>query len=132
MKYEIEVLIPEKGDNSDSTLMSLNLEMNRSEVLELMFGWFNHGSGSECQMFSERKGRSLSVNDFVRLNDEWFQCRSMGWDKVDDSLVENQITEAKALCGQSGERPGNGQVSMWSALYTLNHGDYKFEGSFKG
>lgn len=127
MKYEIDVLIPQKGDSSDRTLMTLNLEMTRSEVLELMFGWFNAGSGSECQMFLERKGRSLSVNDFVRLNDEWFQCRSMGWDKVDDSLVENQISQAKALCGQ-----GNGQVSMWSALYTLNHGDYKFEGSFKG
>lgn len=127
MKYEIEVLIPQNGDESDSITMELNLEMTRSEVLELMFGWFNVGSGSECQMFLDRHSRSLSVNDFVRLNDEWFQCRSMGWDKVDDSLVENQITEAKALCGQ-----GNGQVSMWSALYTLNQGDYKFEGSFKG
>jgi len=126
MKYEIEVLIPQDGDESDSITMTLNLEMSRSQVLELMFGWFNHGSGSECQMFLGRKCRSLSVNDFVRLNNEWFQCRSMGWDKVDDSLVKNQIEQAKALCGQ-----GNGKVSMWSALYTLNHGDYKFEGSFK-
>ena len=127
MKYEIEVLIPAKGDESDSVNMTLNLEMTRSEVLEMLFGWFNHGSGSECQMFLERKGRSLSVNDFVRLNDEWFQCRSMGWDKVDDSLVRNQIEEAKALCVQ-----GHGQVSMWSALYTLNQGDnFKFEGDFK-
>ena len=126
MKYEIEVLIPQNGDESDSITMELNLEMTRSEVLELMFGWFNVGSGSECQMFLDRHSRSLSVNDFVRLNDEWFQCRSLGWEKVDDSLVENQIAEAKALCGR-----GNGQVSMWSALYTLNHGDYKFEGSFK-
>lgn len=126
MKYEIEVLIPSKGDESDSVKMTLNLEMTKSQVLELMFGWFNHGSGSECQMFLDKKCRSLSVNDFVRLNDEWFQCRSVGWDKVDGSLVRNQIEAAKAACVQ-----GHGQVSMWSALYTLNHGDYKFEGSFK-
>mgnify|MGYP006282472999 CR=1 FL=1 len=126
MKYEIEVLIPSKGDESDSVKMTLNLEMTKSQVLELMFDWFNHGSGSECQMFLDKKCRSLSVNDFVRLNDEWFQCRSVGWDKVDGSLVRNQIEAAKAACVQ-----GHGQVSMWSALYTLNHGDYKFEGSFK-
>jgi hypothetical protein len=129
MKYEIEVLIPDKGDESDSVNMTLNLisEMTRSEVLEMLFGWFNHGSGSECQMFLERKGRSLSVNDFVRLNDEWFQCRSMGWEKVDGSLVKSQIDQAKALCVQ-----GHGQVSMWSALYTLNQGDnFKFYGDFK-
>lgn len=126
MKYEIEVLIPSKGDESDSVNMTLNLEMTKSQVLELIFEWFNHGSGSECQMFLDKKCRSLSVNDFVRLNDEWFQCRSVGWDKVDGSLVRNQIEAAKAACVQ-----GHGQVSMWSALYTLNHGDYKFEGSFK-
>lgn len=126
MKYEIEVLIPSKGDESDSVKMTLNLEMTKSQVLELMFDWFNHGSGSECQMFLDKKCRSLSVNDFVRLNDEWFQCRSVGWDKVDGSLVRNQIEAAKAACVQ-----GHGQVSMWSALYTLNQGDYKFEGSFK-
>lgn len=126
MKYEIEVLIPSKGDESDSVKMTLNLEMTKSQVLELMFEWFNHGSGSECQMFLDKKCRSLSVNDFVRLNDEWFQCRSVGWDKVDGSLVRNQIEAAKAACVQ-----GHGQVSMWSALYTLNQGDYKFEGSFK-
>lgn len=126
MKYEIEVLIPSKGDESDSYVIDRELDMKRSEVLELVFGWFNHGSGEECDEFTRRQGRSLSVNDFVRLNDEWFQCRSMGWDKVDGSLVRNQIEAAKAACVQ-----GHGQVSMWSALYTLNQGDYKFEGSFK-
>jgi len=124
MKYEIEVLIPATGGESDSVNMTLNLEMTRSEVLEMLFGWFNHGSGSECQMFLERGIRSLSVNDFVRLNNEWFQCRSVGWDRVDDSLVKNQIDQAKAICVQ-----GHGQVSMWSVLHTLNRN--KFVGSFK-
>lgn len=129
MKYEIEVLIPSKGDESDSYLMTRELDMTRSDVLENVFGWFNNGSGEECDEFTKRQCRSLSVNDFVRLNDEWFQCRSVGWDKVDDALVRNQIEEAKSLCGQ-----GDGQVSMWSALYTLNQRgpSYKFEGSFKG
>jgi hypothetical protein len=126
MIYDILVVIPQQADDIQMFLLSLDLNVPRSQVLEKVFGWFNTGSGEEHQDFLKSKCRSFSVNDFVKLNGEWFQCRSSGWDLVEESLVRNQIAEAKALCGQ-----GNGQVSMWSALYTLNHGDYKFEGSFK-
>jgi hypothetical protein len=127
MIYDILVVIPQQADDIQMFLLTLNLNAPRSQVLEKVFGWFNSGSGEEHQDFLKRKCRSFSVNDFVKLNGEWFQCRSRGWDLVEESLVRNQIAEAKALCGQ-----GNGQVSMWSALSTLNHGDYKFEGTFKG
>lgn len=128
MKYEIEVVIPQTKDDIRMFILVLELNAPPSQVLEKVFGWFNSGSGEEHQDFLRSDCRSLSVNDFVRLNDDWFQCRSVGWDKVDDTLVRNQIEEAKALCGQ-----GDGQVSMWSALYTLNQRgpSYKFEGSFK-
>ena len=126
MIYDILVVIPQQADDIQMFLLTLDLNAPRSQVLEKVFGWFNSGSGEEHQDFLKSKCRSFSVNDFVKLNGEWFQCRSSGWDLVEEILVRNQIEQAKALCGQ-----GNGLVSMWSALYTLNHGDYKFEGSFK-
>lgn len=126
MIYEILVVIPQKAEDIRMFNLVLELDVTRSQVLEKVFGWFNSGSGEEHQDFLRNDCRSFSVNDFVKLNGEWFQCRSSGWDLVEESLVRNQIAEAKALCGQ-----GNGQVSMWSALYTINQGDYKFEGSFK-
>lgn len=126
MKYDIKVLIPTEGNDVNIFIFEEHFNAPRSQVLEILFGRFNHGSGEECQDFLYRKCRSLSVNDFVRLNGEWFQCRSQGWDSVTRASVKNQLAEAKALCGQ-----GHGQVSMWSALNTLNQVDHKFEGSFK-
>lgn len=57
-------------------------------ILEEVFAAFNHGSSRECELFLKSKMRSLSVNDFVRLNTQWYQCRSVGWEKVTEEFVD--------------------------------------------
>ena len=57
------------------------------EALEVVFARFNSGSGQECEAFLKSGARSLSVNDFVRLDDQWWQCMSMGWEKVSPEYV---------------------------------------------
>ena len=58
------------------------------QILELVFGWFNNGSGSECREFLAAGVRSLSVNDFVQVNEQWYQCLSVGWKAVTDEFVD--------------------------------------------
>lgn len=58
-------------------------------LLEQVFAWFNNGSGQECAMFLESKMRSLSVNDCVRLDGQWYQCRVVGWEKVSEQFVDD-------------------------------------------
>lgn len=59
-----------------------------AEVLEEVFAMFNYGSGKESPLFLARKMRSLSVYDCVRVGKEWFQCASVGWEKVTDEYVD--------------------------------------------
>ena len=63
-------------------------ERGNAEILEKVFAWFNHGSGSECDEFLAAKTRSLSVNDFVRIGSQWYQCLSVGWKAVTEEYVE--------------------------------------------
>lgn len=58
-------------------------------VLEEIFAAFNHGSGKESELFLKSKMRSLSVHDFVRVNTQWYQCKSVGWEKVAEEFVDN-------------------------------------------
>jgi hypothetical protein len=60
----------------------------REAVLEEIFAMFNHGSGQECELFLKHRLRSLSVNDCVRVNTRWFQCRSVGWEEVTEEYVD--------------------------------------------
>ena len=59
------------------------------DILEEVFAQYNHGSGQECQHFLNNKMRSLSVGDFVNVNDQWWECASVGWKKVDSLHVSN-------------------------------------------
>ena len=61
-------------------------------ILEVVFGMFNHGSNSESELFLNSKCRSLSVNDIILLNGVYFQCLSIGWKKVSTEYV-NQLEE---------------------------------------
>ena len=69
--------------NSDDTV---------ENILEVVFGMFNHGSGIESELFLNSKCRSLSVNDIILLNGVYFQCLSVGWKKVSTEYV-NQLEE---------------------------------------
>lgn len=69
-------------------------------ILEEIFAAFNHGSGRECELFLKNKMRSLSVNDFVRVNTQWYQCKSVGWEKVTEEYVdhlEKEVVEHPAF-----------------------------------
>lgn len=61
-------------------------------MLESVFGMFNHGSGIESELFLNSKCRSLSVNDIVLLNGKYHQCLPCGWKEVTTDYV-NQLEE---------------------------------------
>jgi len=68
---------------------NLQGEETRPEVLlEKVYDAFNHGSGQEDELFLQLHCRSLSVGDFVMVEDQWYQCASCGWDKVSEPYVE--------------------------------------------
>lgn len=61
-------------------------------ILEVVFGMFNHGSNSESELFLNSKCRSLSVNDIVLLNGKYHLCESFGWKEVTVEFV-NQLED---------------------------------------
>jgi hypothetical protein len=66
----------------------LDMDGTDHEILERVFGLFNSGSGIEHPEFMKHRMRSLSVNDFVRVNGNWYQCMSVGWKERDDKFVD--------------------------------------------
>ena len=64
-------------------------EHDHRKKLDEIFDGFNGGSGRECRLFSMTpKMRSMSVGDFVRVDSQWYQCASGGWNKVTPERVE--------------------------------------------
>lgn len=49
------------------------------QYLEQIFAEWNNGSGRESERFLSKRCRSLSVGDFVYVNERWYRCESMGW-----------------------------------------------------
>lgn len=47
------------------------------QALEVLFGWFNHGSPTEVEFYH----RSLSVGDVVHLGETSWRCASVGWER---------------------------------------------------
>jgi hypothetical protein len=64
-------------------------------ILEIAFGMFNHGSGSESELFLKSNYRSLSVNDIVAVNALYFQCLSFGWNEVTAEFVNDLEEEVE-------------------------------------
>ena len=64
-------------------------------ILEIAFGMFNHGSGSESELFLKSNYRSLSVNDIVAVNALYFQCLSFGWKEVTAEFVNDLEEEVE-------------------------------------
>jgi hypothetical protein len=53
-----------------------------TDNLETIFRDFNSVDGSEREMTGKLRIRSMSVGDRVCVNDVWFRCADMGWEKV--------------------------------------------------
>jgi hypothetical protein len=92
--------------NSDDTV---------ENILEVVFGMFNHGSNSESELFLNSKCRSLSVNDIVLLNDKYYLCESIGWKEVTVEFVNDleEEVEKNPLTLAHGPWFGLGEV-MWN------------------
>jgi len=77
--------------------MSFSLEGDcKHTLLEQIFEQWNAGSGRESDLFKNSKVRSLSVNDIVCINDEYFQCKSLGWQSVSKEYVEDLENKVKS------------------------------------
>lgn len=68
---------------------SINSDLPNANILEDVFAKWNNGSGRECQMFLDSCIRSLSVNDIVKINDVYYQCKPVGWEKVSEDYVKS-------------------------------------------
>lgn len=79
-------------------------------ILELVFAWFNAGSGDECPEFWDAKMRSLSEGDYVVLtflsepdskNSKAIvtthRCDRVGWTEVSCEQMVNDIVEQKHM-----------------------------------
>jgi hypothetical protein len=82
-KNLIHVIYPDEATYS----YVVTNDMSVTDNLERVFAEWNHGSGMECEMFIKSNKRSLSVNDIVCVNTKYFQCQSVGWNKVTDEYV---------------------------------------------
>ena len=85
-------------------------ELPDEKLLEVIFANWNLGSGDECKEFTDRKVRSLSVNDIVTIDSQPYQCKSIGWEKVTDDFVDR-------LDGTVRDHP---DFEFAGAFYALN------------
>lgn len=85
MKNIIHVLYPD--DKTFGYVIVTNNKVTVETLLEQVFAEWNHGSGKECDLFKSGKTRSLSVNDIVCINGNYYQCKSSGWRNVTPSYV---------------------------------------------
>jgi hypothetical protein len=93
-KIEIEIVYPgEKKivfDRQPVVLREFPEVLDYPIILEETFAQWNRGSGQESKKFLRQKNcRSLSVGDFVRVQDKWFHCDMIGWNEVSAEFVEN-------------------------------------------
>lgn len=82
-------------------------------TLEDVFAMFNHGSGRECPGFVRSGIRSLSVGDFVQIDGNWWQCKSIGWEMVKPNFVLD------FCCRVGAELDRKGGASAWSVTHSL-------------
>ena len=70
-------------------------EVDPHDILESVFAQWNNGSGQESELFIRSRVRSLSVNDIVCVNGNYYQCASFGWNEVTAEYV-NELEQAVA------------------------------------
>lgn len=73
----------------------LEADFPTQDILEMVFARFNNGSGMECKEFTSAGIRSLSVNDIVCVNGQYFQCLPFGWEEVSGEFVNKLEDEVR-------------------------------------
>lgn len=88
---QLRIVYADRSYNSGP--LFADLSKNVIEALEEVFAGWNAGSGREWPGFLSEKVRSLSVGDFVKIENDWFQCNSFGWKLVDEAYVADWLNE---------------------------------------
>lgn len=104
MQNKIVVLYPAEK----TIVLWRDVDVRDMDFLEQIFAEFNAGSGQECSEFLDAHIRSLSVNDFVKIEENWYQCKSIGWYPVTREFVTTVVEKT-----ENGITPLN---SAWSSL----------------
>ncbi len=74
------------------------------DILEIIWAGFNAGSGNEFNLFRFAHIRSMSVDDFVKIDDKWYRCASFGWDESNEDEMLRFVEETKRRI-EKVERP---------------------------
>lgn len=82
----VHVIYPDEF--TASFIIKTDGEVDPHDILEMVFAQWNNGSGCESQLFINSKVRSLSVNDIVCVNGNYYQCASFGWNEVTADYVK--------------------------------------------
>jgi hypothetical protein len=90
-KNLIHIIYPDEF--SSSFIMETEGKVDDSIILERVFAQWNNGSRQESELFVKSQKRSVSVNDIVHVNGNYYQCASMGWDAVTPDYVTKLIEE---------------------------------------
>lgn len=80
--FDDDAPVVDSEDFEDLYREVASVEGDYSDPEELWREW-NRGSGYESQSFLDQEERSMSVGDVVRLDDEYFQVRSIGFEQLD-------------------------------------------------
>ena len=86
MKNTVTLIYP-----ADRTFTFARPKGEAKDVVEQVFAMFNAGSSQECFQFLDSQARSMSVNDFIRVDDTWYQCCSAGWRVVTREYINNVV-----------------------------------------
>jgi len=105
--YEVEVRYP-----SQQSIFLKMTAMSPENALERVFDQFNHGSGQECWQFTNAKIRSLSVFDFVRIDQQWYQCVPVGWKEA----TLQDLQELEDAVDEEMKKQPSYQQSAWAAI----------------
>jgi hypothetical protein len=107
MKSQVKVLYPD----AEVFEFEMEHEGDHESLLEQIFAEWNNGSGQECERFLNAKCRSLSLNDFVTIDGDDYQCRGIGWCHVTPLFV-NRIERLVALHPKRFDP----EYSVWACL----------------
>jgi hypothetical protein len=91
-KHQIQVIYP-----GERRFMYVHeYEGTTNYILERVFAGWNAGSNEEHPLFlQDKRARSMSSNDIVVVDGEYFQCEPVGWKRVDENYVNELEKEVK-------------------------------------
>lgn len=120
MTKNIKIVYP-----GDITFMfPLETTLTNEDLLEEIFHGFNHGSSREHKIFLDSNRRSLSVNDFVCIDNQWYQCITVGWLQCSAMYYQDIELDVKEKKVSNAEyqtcRDGGAWISLHEVMLEKN------------